>query len=166
MSVPTQEEFAIAVGSPTTPSSDNTFSRTVSVNMPDPIFSTVSSSVPTPMPIYSTLKTTSPIDSTIVPICDAKTNIFRFALVQSPHPAMLAQQSALVKSTTSVQSPISRPMLSPPPPFNVHLDPADMELLRKKVDVCTSRQGKVLLEDLKVNPYSKVFAMLEQSQLH
>ena len=77
---------------------------------------------------------------------------------------MITQQPALVQSTTSVQSPISSPMVSPPPPFNVHLDLADMEFLRKKAEECKGRQGKILVEEWKVNPYTKIIAVLEQSQ--
>ena len=164
VSVPTPEELATGVVTTPTPTSAHTYSTTVSLPTPTPIPPTVSSSVPNPMPIYSTLTTTSPIPSKIVPICDAMTNIFRYALGQGPHPAMFTQQSALVQSATSVQSPISSPMVSPPPAFNVHLDPADIEFLRKKVEECKGRQGKILVEEGKVNPYTKIIAVLEQSQ--
>ena len=134
VSVPTPEELAMAVVTTPTPTSDHTYSTTVSLPTPTPKAPTVSSSAPTQIPIYSTLTTTSPIAATIVPIYDAITDIFRYALWQGPHPAMLTQQSALVQSMTSVQSPISSPMVSPHPPFNVHLELADMEFLRKKAE--------------------------------
>ena len=151
VSVPTLEELATAVVSSPTPTVEHTYATTVSLPMLTPILLSVSSSVPTPMPIYSTLTTPSPIPSTLVPICDAIRDTLRYAFVQEFHPAMLPQQSALVQSKTSVQSHISSPMVSHPPPFNVHLDPADMDVLRKKVEDCKSRQGKVLLEEGKVN---------------
>ena len=116
------------------------------------------------MLIYSTLTTASPIPSTIVPICEAITNIFRDALGQGPHPTMVTQKSALVQSTTSVQSPISIPKVSHSPPFNANLDPTDREFPRKKVEECKIRQGKVLVEEGKVNAYTKIIAVLEQSQ--
>ena len=65
---------------------------------------------------------------------------------------------------TSVQSPISSPMVSPPPPFNVHLDIADMEFVSKKAEECKGRQSKILVQEGKENPYIKIVAVLEQSQ--
>ena len=38
-----------------------------------------------------------------------------------------------------------------------------MEFLNKKVEDCKGRQGNVLLEEGKVNPYIKIMAALEQS---
>ena len=76
---------------------------------------------------------------------------------------LLPQQSALVQSTRSVQGPISRPLLSPAPPFNAHIDPAEIEFLKKKVGDWIGSQGKVLLEEGNLNPYFKVIAVLEQS---
>ena len=132
--------------------------------MPTLIPPTVSSSVPTLMPIYSTLTTSSPIPSTIMPICDAITNLFRISPRQGPHSEMFPRQSALVQSKTSVQSGISSQMLSPSPPFNVHLEPADMEFLRKKLEQSQCRKGKIELEEGKAKPYIKIIAVLEQSQ--
>ena len=163
VSVPTPEESATAVVTTPTPTTDHTYSTTVSIPTPVPIPPTVSSSAPTPIPIYSTLTTTSPVPATIVPICDAITHIMRYALGQGPHPAMRNQQAALVQSTTSVQSPISSPMVSPPPPFKVHLDPADMEFLSKKAEDCRGKQSKLVVQEGKVNPYIKLIAVLEQS---
>ena len=65
---------------------------------------------------------------------------------------------------TSVQSPISTPVVSPSPPFNVHLDIADMEFLSKKAQECKARQSKFEVQEGKVNPYIKIIAVLEQSQ--
>ena len=162
VSIPTPEVLATAVFTTPTPTFDHTYSTTVTIPTPAPIAPTVSSSVPTQIPIYSTLSTTSPIPSTILPICDAITNIIRCTLGQGPHPAMITQQEALVQSRKRVQSPISSPIVSPPPNFNVHLDLADMEFLRLKVEECKGRQGKTLVEEGKVNPYTKIIALLEQ----
>ena len=75
--------------------------------MPTPKLPTVSSSVATPMPIFTTLTTLSTIHSTLVHICYAITDSLRYALAQDPHSTMLAEQSALVQSSTNVESPIS-----------------------------------------------------------
>ena len=131
--------------------------------MPTPILAIVSSSISTPMPIYSTLTTTSSIPSTLVPICEAITDTLRYALRQGPHPAMLIQQSALVQSTMSVQSPISIPMESPPSPFNVTLDLEDMEFLKEKLVECKGKQDNALYSIGKPNPYIVVVGVLEQS---
>ena len=60
--------------------------------------------------------------------------------------------------------PYLKPKVNPPPPFNDHLDPADMEFLRKKVEECKSRKGKIELEEGKVNPYFKIIAVVQQFQ--
>ena len=114
VSIPTPEVLATAVVTTPTPISDHTYSTTVSIPTPAPIPPTVSSSAPTPIPIYSTITTTYPVPTTIVPHCAAITHIMRFALGQGPHPAMMNQEAALVQSTTSLQTPISSPMVSLP----------------------------------------------------
>ena len=60
--------------------------------------------------------------------------------------------------------PYSSPMVSPSPPFNAHLDLADMEFLRMKVEQCKGRREKLVFEEEKVNPYIKIMAAFEQSQ--
>ena len=94
---------------------------------------------------------------------DAITDRLRYALGQRLHPTLIAQQTALVQSTMSVQGSISTRMVSPTLPFNEHLDPADMEFLKKKVEHCKGRQGNVMLEEGEANPDVKVIAVFEQS---
>ena len=50
----------------------------------------------------------------------------------------------------SAKVPISSPMVSPSPPFNVHLDLADVEFLQK-LGNCQERQKNTLFEDGKSN---------------
>ena len=163
VSVPTQKELATALVSTPTPTPDHTYSTTESFPMPTQILPILSSSVPTPMPIYSTLTTASATPSILVPIWIAIMNTLRYALGQGPHPAMLTQQSTLVQSTTSVQSPISSPMVSAPPPFNAHLDTADMEFLKRKLEKCKGKLGNALYNAGKPNHYFRVVAVLEKS---
>ena len=63
-----------------------------------------------------------------------------------------------------MQGPISSPMVSPSPPFNVHLDPADMEFLSKKAEGFKGKQSRLEVQEGKANPYIKLIAVLEQSQ--
>ena len=77
LSVSTPEELATAVDSTIPPTLDHSKSATVSVSTPIRILTTVSSSMPTLVPIYSMATTTASVPSTLVPICDAMTDILR-----------------------------------------------------------------------------------------
>ena len=173
--MPMQEELAIAVASTPTPTPDQTYSSTVSLPTrtpspttvslptPTPTLTIVISSIPISMPIYATLTTTSAVPSNLVRICDAITGTLRYALGQGPPPTLLTQQVAPVQSTTSAQCPISCQMLSTSPLFNVHLDPADLDFLKKKAEECKARQKNVLVSEGQVDHYIKIVAVLEQS---
>ena len=161
--VSTQEELAMAVASTPTPTLEHTYSAIVSIPTPIPILTTVSFPIPTPAPIYSTSTTTSAIPLTLLPISDEISDTFPYALGQGPHPKLLPQQSALEQSSTSVESPISSPMASPPAPFNAHLDPVDMQLMKEKLEECKGQQENALYRGGKSIPYIRVVPVLEQS---
>ena len=131
-SVPTQDELSMAVAGSPTPTPDHTYPTVVR------------SSTPTPAPIYSITSTTSSVPSTLVHISDVMTAILRYALNQGPHPATLTQQAALLQTTMSVQVPISSPVLSPTPSFNTHLNLADVELLKRKLEECKGKRENAL----------------------
>lgn len=101
------------------------------------------------MPIYSTMTTTSSIPSTLLPICDAITYTLRYALGQGQHPTLFTQQTTLAQSRMSAQSHITCTMVSLPPPFNVQLDRADVDFLKKKTEVCIEKQKNLLLSESK-----------------
>ena len=151
VSVPTPEELATEVASTPTPTPDHTYSTMACPSMPN--LAT----------IYSTTTTTSPVPSNLVPICDAMTDILRYALHQGPHTALLMQQPSLVQLMISVQGSISTPMVSTTPSFDVHLELADEEFLKRKTGECKEKQKNVLFSEGKVNPYIKIVAAFEQS---
>ena len=161
--MPTQEELPMAVATTSTPNPDHTYSTTVRLPMPIPIFTTASSLVPSPVPIYSTVTTTFAIPPTLLPICDSITDMLRYALGQGPHPTLLPQQTTLVQSTMSAQAPITSPIVASTHPFNVHLDPADMDFLKKKAKQCHPRQKNALLSEGQANPYITTVAAVEDA---
>ena len=63
----------------------------------------------------------------------------------------------------SVQGPILSSILSATLPFNVHLDPADQDLVKKKAEECKGRQKNALLAAGQMEPYVKIIAALEES---
>ena len=63
----------------------------------------------------------------------------------------------------SAQARISSPMVSHPPSFNVHLDPAAMDFLKQKLCDSHERQNNILLEAGHPNPYVTVVEVLEQA---
>ena len=163
LSMPTQEELAMAVAITPTPTPDHTYSTIASAPTPIATQTIVSSLLPIPAPIYSTVVTTSPIPSAFLPICHAITDMLRYALGQGPHPTLLTQQTTRVQSTMSAQRPISCSTVSAPLPFNVHLDPADLDFLKKRAEECKEKQKNPLLGEGQANPYVKIVATLEQS---
>ena len=54
-------------------------------------------------------------------------------------------------------------MMSSTPPFNVHLDPADVDFLKKKTEECNDTQRNVLLREEQGDPYIRIIGALEQS---
>ena len=62
-----------------------------------------------------------------------------------------------------VQAPISSPVVTPSPTFDVHLDVADLEFLQKKLGECKGRLGSALTNAMGENPYVKIVSVLEQS---
>ena len=54
-------------------------------------------------------------------------------------------------------------MMSHIPPFKVHLDPADMDFLKKESEECKGRQKNALLSEGQTEPYVKIVASLEQA---
>ena len=79
-----------------------------------------------------------------------------------PHPSSNAEPGVLVPSTMSAQAPISIPMVSPTPPFNIHLDHAEMDFLKKKLSDSQERQKNILLEAGQPNPDVTIVAAMEQ----
>ena len=129
------------------PTSDHTYSTTVSASQS------------TPVPIYSTATTTS-VPPNLVPISDAMTDTLRYAMGMGPHPALLQQPA--VQTTLSVQGPISSPVVTPSPTFKSHLV-ADLEFLQKKLGECKGSLGSALTNAMGENPYVKIVSVLEQS---
>ena len=121
-STATQAELAMAMTGTHSPTPDHTYSTIVSYPMPNAAN------------IYSVVTTTSPVPSTLVPICDAITDRQREAHGQGPHPTLLAQPTALLHSTMSEQTRISTPIVSPNAPFKVHLDRTDLDFLKRLGD--------------------------------
>ena len=62
-----------------------------------------------------------------------------------------------------VPAPISSSIVALTPPFDVHLDSADMVFMKKKLVKCNERQKNALLSEAQVDPYSKIVAVLEQT---
>ena len=132
-----------------------------SVPTPDHTYSTtMSSPKSTPDPIYSTATKIS-VPPNLVPISDAMTDTLSCALGIRPHPVSLQQSAA--QTTTSVQGPISSPVVNPYPTFNPQLDVADIEFLQKKLGESKVRLGTVLTNAIGENPYVKIVSVLEQS---
>ena len=69
----------------------------------------------------------------------------------------------MVQTTLCVQAPISSPVVTPSPTFDVHLDLADLEFLQKKLGECKGRLGSALTNAMGENPYVKIVSVLEQS---
>ena len=137
---------------------------------PIPIYSTiVCPPTPTPILIYSIVLTSAQVPSIPTPTITNCTGVFPNPAIissasrQGPHPSLTAQQEALVQPTMSAQAPISSPILALTPHFNVQLDPADMDFLKKKSEPCKTRQKNALLSEGQIDPYGKIFAALEQA---
>ena len=147
-----------------TPESD--METTVRSPTPGPIsiFSTVvSPPPPTPIPIYSNVTSTCHVPRVLVPICNAISEILCYAFGQGPNLSLSGPPAALRQSTMSGQATLSSPMTSPTPPFNIHLDPSDMNFLKKKLSNSQERQKNVLLEASQPNPFVTRIAVLEQA---
>ena len=117
---------------------------------------TVSSRMTIPIYIYSTVLSSSQVPSIPTPTRTTIRNfnaifpnkaIFLYAFEQCPNPSSTAQESALVQSTTSAYPPMSNPIVVHTPPFNIHLDPADMDFTKLKLDECKQRQKNTLLSE-------------------
>ena len=63
----------------------------------------------------------------------------------------------------SAQVPISIPVVLPTPRFNTHLDPADIDVLKKKLSDSQERQKNILLEVGQPNPYITIVAAFEHA---
>ena len=145
------------------------------VNVPTPesdMATAVSSPTPTPITIYSVVVNSPPIPSIPTPTPTTITNcnaifpnpaILLNAKSQGPHPSSTAQARALVQSTLSELSTISSRMLSHIPPFKVHLDPADINFLKKESEECKARQKNAIVSEWQTEPYVKIVAPLEQA---
>ena len=46
---------------------------------------------------------------------------------------------------------------------NIHLDPADMDFLKRKSDECKGTQNNAPLSEAQVDPYIKIVVVLEQA---
>ena len=66
-------------------------------------------------------------------------------------------------TTTRVQAPISYPVVSPTPSFDVRLDMADFEFLKRNCEECKPKLATALENVKGENPYDKVFAALQQA---
>ena len=102
----------------------------------------MSSHTPTPFSIFSTVVSSSRVLSSPTPplITVTKFNAFfqtpailLLEMSQRPHPSLTAPHDALEQSTMNAQAPISSSIVAPSP-FNFHLDPADMDFLKIKLD--------------------------------
>ena len=95
----------------------------------------------TPISIYATLLCSTQAPPSPTPTISAincnsifpNPAIVVYAFGQGAHPAPTATQVGLGQSTMSRQAPISSPTIDPSPPFDSHLDPADIEFLKKKL---------------------------------
>ena len=54
-------------------------------------------------------------------------------------------------------------MVSHIPQFKVHLDPDDMDFLKKESEECKGRQKNALVSEWQTEPYVKIVAPLEQA---
>ena len=54
-------------------------------------------------------------------------------------------------------------MVSHIPQFKVHLDPDDMDFLKKESEECKGRQKNALVREWQTEPYGKIVAPLEQA---
>ena len=114
---------------------------------PVSIYSTpLSPPTPTPIPIYSTVTSTAQVPPVLVPTCNSITEILRYAFGHAPHPSLILPAAALVQSMMSAQRQITSPMVSPSPPFNIYLDPADLDFLKKKLSDSQESQMNILLD--------------------
>ena len=89
------------------------------------------------------------------------TGILLSALNMGLHP--VSSQQSTVQTTLCVQAPISSPVVTPSPTFDVNLGAADSEFLQMKLGESKGRLGSALTNAIGENPYVKVVSMLEQS---
>ena len=157
--IPKLEEFSSAVVNSHAPTLISILSTVLSApkSTPIPIYSMVMSVAqvpqsPTPNPRITNCNAIFPIPA-----------IIGYAFGQGPHPSLNAQPEALVQPTMSAQAPISSIILALPHPFNVELDPADMDFLKMKSDQCKGRQKNAMMSEGETDSYGKIVEGLEQA---
>ena len=127
---------------------------------------------PTPISIYSTAVSSSQIPASTMPTlcpitnCNAifpNTAVLLYAIGQGPHPSSTAPQVAIVQSTMSSQALISSPIVAPSPPFNTHLDSADMDFSKRKLRASQETMKSTTLSEGQSNSYVKIVATLQRA---
>ena len=129
---------------------------------------TVSSPMPPPMSIYSMVVIATQVHPSLKPTltnCNAILSnpaSLSYAFGPGPHLSSTAESGALGQLTMSAQSSISSRNLAPSPSFNIHLDPAEMDFLKKKLSDSQERQKNVFLEAGRLIPNVAIVADLER----